>query len=121
VIEGVQLGMCEVITNAKLGTANWVFTGWDHARVKVCGKTGTVQSGTLYPHGWFVAYAGLPNQKPDIAIAVLVLYSREGSETGAPIARRIIEAYYGLPYAPFPSYWADPYEVLPTPGLSGGQ
>lgn len=121
VINGVQLGMCEVITDPKLGTANWVFTGWDHSRVKVCGKTGTVQSGTPYPHGWFVAYAGLPNQPPDIAIAVLVLYSREGSETGAPIARRIIEAYYGLPYAPFPRYWAEPYQVLPTPGLSGGQ
>ncbi len=121
VMAGVKLGMCEVITNQRLGTANWVFVGWDHGRVRVCGKTGTVQSGTLYPHGWFVAYAGLPDQMPDIAIAVLVLHSREGSETGAPIARRIIEAYYGLPYAPFPSYWADPYEVLPTPGLSGGQ
>ncbi len=121
VIKGVERGMCEVVTNARLGTAVWVFEGWNNTAIQVCGKTGTVQSGTPFPHGWFVAYAGKPGQTPDIAVATLVLYSREGSETGGPITRRIIEAYYGLPYHPWPAYWADPYEVLPTPGLSGGQ
>lgn len=121
VMDGVKLGMCEVTTNRRLGTAVWVYENWDQSNIQVCGKTGTVQSGTPFPHGWFVAYAGKPGEMPDIAIAVLVLYSREGSETGAPIARRVIESYYGLPYYPWPAYWADPYQVLPTPGLSGGR
>lgn len=121
VLDGVRLGLCEVTTNDKLGTAVWVFKGWPHQQIQVCGKTGTAQSGTAFPHGWFVAYAGPRGEPPEIAMATLVLYSREGSETGGPISRRIIESYYGLSQAPWPAYWSEPYEVMPAPGLSGGQ
>lgn len=117
---GIREALCEVTTNKKIGTAQWVFWNFDQAQVQVCGKTGTAQSGAPYPHGWFAAYVGQPGQTPDLAIAALVLKSREGSETAAPIVRRIIEAYYNLPTEPFPDFWGLPYELLPTPGLGEG-
>jgi penicillin-binding protein 2 len=120
VLAGVRAGMCEVTSNGTLGTAQWVFRFIDQSVVQVCGKTGTVQSGTTYPHGWFAAYVGKPGQPPDIAIAGIALYSREGSETVAPIVRRIVQRYYGLPITPWPQFWSQPYEALPTPGLGEG-
>ncbi len=120
VIDGIRVALCNVTTNKEFGTAQWVFVNFDQTKVQVCGKTGTAQSGSPYPHGWFAAFAGIPGETPDIAVAALVLTSREGSETAAPIVRRVIEAYYNLPYAPFPDFWSLPYELLPTPGLGEG-
>jgi penicillin-binding protein 2 len=120
VYKGVHEALCEVTTNKKIGTAQWVFAGFDMTIIRVCGKTGTAQSGTLYPHGWFAAYAGAPGKTPDIAVAAVVLNSREGSETAAPIVRRVIEAYYGMNYHPWPEFWSLPYELLPQPGLGEG-
>ena len=119
-IESIRDALCEVTINRALGTAQWVFWDWNHAQVAVCGKTGTAQTGRPYPNGWFTAYAGPPGEPPEIAIAALTLFSREGSETAAPIVRRVIEAYYNLPYAPWPDFWSLPYELLPTPGLGEG-
>lgn len=96
----VREGMCGVVSNTDLGTASFVFTG---AAYTVCGKTGTAQSGRVEPYGWFVAYA--PADNPEIAIAGMVEFSREGSETAAPIIRRILDAYFQQPYAPFPEWW----------------
>jgi penicillin-binding protein 2 len=118
-MRGVQEAMCDVTSDSELGTAQWVFWNFDQTRVQVCGKTGTAQTNQPYPHGWFAAYAGPPGE-PEIAIAALSLYSREGSETSAFIVRRVIEAYYNLPYEPWPDFWSLPYEMLPTPGLGEG-
>src|SRR5450432_228683 len=104
-LKGIQDGLCAVVTDTKIGTANFVFYNWDSSQIAVCGKTGTAQTGEAYPNGWFTAYAGKPGQPPDIAIAVIVERSREGSETAGPIARRIIESYYKLPQEPWPDYW----------------
>jgi penicillin-binding protein 2 len=120
VFEGIDRALCEVTTNRKLGTAQWVYWNFNQEAIRVCGKTGTAQSGTPYPHGWFTAFAGPNGQPPEIAIAAVVLNSREGSETAAPIVRRVIEAYYGLPFEPWPDFWSLPYELLPTPGLGEG-
>ncbi|MCC7207385.1 MAG: hypothetical protein IT323_08770 [Anaerolineae bacterium] len=119
VMRGVEEALCNVTVNKDLGTAQWVFWNFDQTRVQICGKTGTAESGAPYPHGWFAAYAGPPGE-PEIAIAALTLYSREGSETSAPIVRRVIEAYYNLPYEPWPNFWSLPYEMLPPPGLGEG-
>jgi len=94
----VRDAMCQV-TQEPSGTANFVFGDWydfqENALV-VCGKTGTAQSGAnTQPHAWFGAYA--PMDDPEIAIAVLVENSCEGSEVAAPITRRVVEIYYGLP------------------------
>jgi cell division protein FtsI/penicillin-binding protein 2 len=90
--------------------------------VSLCGKTGTSQAGGegTPPHGWFVAFA--PAEEPEIAIAVIVENSREGSEVAAPIVRRILETYYGYYEPNFPpewwppSWWLGDYVPLTTPG-----
>ncbi len=105
----IHEGMCAVTntravnrTNGEpLGTAWFVFDqptedgGTGVAPYSVCGKTGTAQTARSEPNGWFVAYA--PADQPTVAVVVVTEYSREGSETSAPIARRILDAYFGAP------------------------
>jgi penicillin-binding protein 2 len=126
----IREGMCAVTTDdavgrstgRPLGTAWFVFDSEDTgiAPYTVCGKTGTAQTGRIEPHGWFVAYA--PADDPQIAVVVMVEHSREGSETAAPIVRRILDAYFGVTPAPFPSWWWEfEYVALQIPeGNTGG-
>ncbi|NWF75376.1 MAG: penicillin-binding protein 2 [Nitrospirae bacterium] len=79
-------------------------TGWA-ARSQIAnisGKTGTAQvvamrRGMRYAgeafrdHAWFVAYA--PDERPEIALAVLVEHGGHGGGAAAPIAKRAIEVY----------------------------
>jgi penicillin-binding protein 2 len=71
--------------------------------VSIGGKTGTTQviGGVskkddipykYRDHAWFVAFA--PETDPQIAVAVFVEHGGHGSTGAAPIAKRIIEAYY---------------------------
>ena len=53
------------------------------------------------------------SEKPDIAIAVVVQNQGQGSAFAAPIFRRIVEAYYGLPYLRYP--WEASVGVVATP------
>ncbi len=67
------------------------------ARVKgidVYGKTGTAQNPHGDDHGWFMAFAGKDNKEPDFAVAVFVEFGKGGAAAAAPIARKIISAYY---------------------------
>lgn len=129
-LDVVQLGMCQstdssiLVRNPEqpetpLGTSWFVFTDpeWYPASYRVCGKTGTAESGRTEPFGWFVAYA--PADDPQIAIAAMIEYGREGSETAAPIVRRIFDAYFNVPedqIMPYPYWWyEDPYEPLSIP------
>lgn len=93
------------------GTAENVFRG---LRIPVYGKTGTAQTGVA-PHAWFAAYTDArQTNRPDIAVAVIVENSGEGSEWAAPIARRIIELYFqGRPGKLYP--WEESYGVWATP------
>ncbi|MEZ4668100.1 MAG: penicillin-binding transpeptidase domain-containing protein [Anaerolineae bacterium] len=113
----IHEGMCGVVSNTDLGTASFVFEG---APYVVCGKTGTAQSGRVEPYGWFVAYA--PADDPQIAIAGMVEFSREGSETIAPIIRRILDSYFNVEPAAFPRWWNNlEYIALEIPeGATGG-
>ena len=82
--------------------------------IPVAGKTGTAQT-SFDPNAWFGAYtlAGRED-KPDIAIAVVVENIGEGSGFAAPIARRIIEEYFlGRPGKLYP--WEAAYGVRKTP------
>lgn len=110
VFDLIQQAMCDV-TLDPTGTARYIFDEWysfqqqNGFNVVVCGKTGTAQTGgeTTKPQAWFVAFA--PQDDPEIAIAVVVENSCEGSEVAAPLTRRIIEDYYGMPHSVWPPLW----------------
>jgi len=62
-------------------------------RVKVAGKTGTSEIGKgETTHAWFTCFA--PYDNPEIAITVFLEEGGEGSHDAAPVARKILEAYF---------------------------
>lgn len=71
--------------------------------VEIGGKTGTTQvvekrdgrrrtPRSNKDHAWFVAFA--PEDKPAIAVSVFVEHGGQGSIAAAPIAKRVIEAFF---------------------------
>jgi penicillin-binding protein 2 len=83
--------------------------------IQVAAKTGTAESGSGDPHAWFAGYtfAGLEN-RPDIAVAVLVENGGEGSVVAEPIFRRVLEIYFlGSPQMRYP--WESQVGVVATP------
>ncbi len=108
-----------------LGTANFRLRG---IQVPVAGKTGTAESGSGRPHAWFAGYTlceeevenyPICQNKPDIAIAVVLENQGEGSDWAAPVFKRIIEIYYyGSPQT---IYWFESnFGVTETPTPFGG-
>ncbi|MBN1679505.1 MAG: hypothetical protein JW966_04385 [Anaerolineae bacterium] len=107
VFEAIRQAMCDVTLDVN-GTARYIYEEWYNyqgTEVVVCGKTGTAQTGGegVKPQAWFTAFA--PQDDPEIAVAVIVENSCEGSEVAAPIVRRIIEDYYGMPHSEWPGFW----------------
>ncbi len=90
------------VTAQPAGTA---FRAFEGLNLPVAGKTGTAESGREKPHAWFAGYA--PSENPEIAIAVVVEHSGEGSTFAAPLFRQVVESYFGLS--------APPPESTPTP------
>ena len=87
----------------------------------VYGKTGTAQNPHGPDHGWFMAFAGRPGEEPSIAVAVFVEFGEGGSSAAGPIARSMLEAYFGLgAYAPKPRAAEDYKELLPEEHSHGG-
>lgn len=93
----VKQGLFAVV-NERGGTGGAARIGY----VTVAGKTGTSQvvklrkgGGNPYQyrdHALFVAFA--PFEKPEIAVAVIVEHGEHGGSAAAPIAGRIIRAWY---------------------------
>lgn len=103
VLAEIRQAMCDVTT---VGTAAYIFTPWyeyQNNAMLVCGKTGTAEAGNNNPHAWFGSFA--PADNPELAIAVIVENSCEGSEVSAPITRRMLEVYYDLPFSVWPTLW----------------
>ena len=63
-------------------------------RVTVACKTGTAQHGgeKTLPHAWITLFA--PAYNPEIVVTVLAESSGEGSSVAAPIAKKILEAWF---------------------------
>jgi penicillin-binding protein 2 len=60
--------------------------------VVVGGKTGTAQNSHGEDHAWFTAIA--PMENPEIVVAVVVENAGQGGVVAAPMARRVLEAYF---------------------------
>ena len=110
-LETIRKGMSLVVESPR-GTAYWRFINFG---IPIYGKTGTASTSIGQPHAWFVAYTDAQNEdKPDIAVAVVVEYGGEGSEVAAPILRRVVEIYfYGKPRSVYP--WEVQIGVTATP------
>jgi len=99
-LAAIQEGMLLVTQNTE-GTAYRTFA---NRTIRVWGKTGTAQNPGGDPHAWFIGYTDQQNEdRPDIAIAIMIENIGDGSEFGAPIFRRLMEVYfYGQPQTRFP-------------------
>lgn len=101
------------------GTARFNLLG---LQFKVAGKTGTAESGSGKPHGWFAGYTlnEANTNLPDIAIVAVGENIGEGSEYGVPFFRAMVEAYYyGSPqrqYYDFGQIGYPPYTPTPPSG-----
>ncbi|MEJ2082252.1 MAG: penicillin-binding transpeptidase domain-containing protein, partial [Acidobacteriota bacterium] len=87
------------------------------ANFDVCGKTGTAQTisrqtreklseeeqAKYEPNAWFVGFA--PREDPEIVVAVIVQRGGSGGSGAAPIAGRVLQAYYRK------------YKSQPVPGM----
>lgn len=88
-IQIVREGMRLVVSE---GTARQL----NNVSVMVSGKTGTAETGRLNEaHAWFTGFA--PYENPEIVITVLVEKGGEGSMVAVPIAKEILEWYFGSP------------------------
>ncbi len=98
-LQAIREGLRGVIAGPK-GTAGFVFRGFP---ISVAGKTGTAEAGTGgEPHAWFAAFAPASRDDPEIVVVVFLENGGQGSYRAAPLARNVIEAYYGLPLTPPP-------------------
>lgn len=89
-LNAIRTGLRDVVTPS--GTAGYIFEGFP---VPIAGKTSTAENPHGDDHGWFVAYG--PYDNPTIAIAVIVEQGGFGSDSAAPIARKIMEAAFDVP------------------------
>ncbi len=111
----IRKGMGLVVSSPR-GTAYWRFINFG---IPIYGKTGTASTAAGKPHAWFAAFTDAQKEdKPDIAVAVVVEYGGEGADVAAPIVRRVIEDYfYGRPLALYP--WEAQIGITATPKPTG--
>lgn len=94
-LASIQEAMKMVVDNPR-GTAYRPVGLWLKSYgVSIAGKTGTAQSGGGEPHAWFAGYTTENREdKPDIAVVVILEYQGEGSEWAAPIFSGMVYSYY---------------------------
>jgi len=82
------------------------------------GKTGTAQAPEIRKgasmqvaawlqqnHAWFVAYA--PSKRPKVVVVSFVEHGGFGGRIAAPVARKVIKAYYAEHAQEFVDLWED--------------
>ena len=63
------------------------------APYEAAGKTGSAEvEKSAEPHSWFVGFA--PADKPEVVIAVIAEQAGSGGAVAAPIARKVLDAWY---------------------------
>lgn len=74
-------------------TSSGAFSDYKH--IVIACKTGTAQHGDdqTLPHAWITLFA--PAYNPQIVVTVLAESSGEGSNVAGPVAKQILEAYFG--------------------------
>ncbi len=80
-------GMADAVTR---GTARGIFI---EPLVEVCGKTGTAENPHGDSHSLFMGFA--PKDDPQVAIAVIVENGRYGATNAVPIARLMLQKFFG--------------------------
>ena len=112
----IQDAMESVIENGR-GTAHLQLGTMPYTAF---GKTGTAQNPFGDSHAWFAGYTGVGNEnRPDIAVAVILENAGEGSEMAAPVFRRAVSLYfsnyvnpgYTLPWEAYPYVVASPTPI----------
>lgn len=81
------------------GTAATAFLGFPHDEVFVAGKSGTAQMAPRQPFSWFAAIAKAKGK--EVVVVALVEEGGTGSQTAAPIVRRVLEQHFGVPQGSF--------------------
>jgi penicillin-binding protein 2 len=77
------------------GTAAGAFRGFPLGRIPVAGKTGTAEVSPYQPYSWFAAMA--PANDPKYVVVSIVEQGGHGSQSAAPVVRRILDGLFGLP------------------------
>ncbi len=86
-LEKIRHGMWMVV-NSQVGTG----TSARLQNVEIAGKTATAEVERLPDHAWFTAFG--PYEDPKICIVVFVEYGGKGGRVAAPIAAKILKAYF---------------------------
>jgi len=94
---GLEKQTVDLITEGMRQACATGGTGWPlfDFRVPVACKTGTAEFGDPKnrTHAWFTAFA--PIEDPEISVTVLVEGAGEGSNVAAPVAKKILEEWFG--------------------------
>ncbi|NTV52265.1 MAG: penicillin-binding protein 2 [Candidatus Firestonebacteria bacterium] len=85
----IQKSLTDVV-NSKRGTGKQAHLEY----IKVAGKTATAQNPHGEDHAAFAAFA--PAEKPEIAVLVYLENAGGGGAEAAPLARKVMEAYFGI-------------------------
>ncbi len=100
-LEKVKWGMT-LVTRSRDATA---WEAWWAFPVDVGGKTGTAQVKPYDDFSLFMGYAPANAEtEPEIVVAAVVEQGGHGSSVAAPVVRRVMEAYFGLPQGWIPSF-----------------
>lgn len=117
-LQTIQEALISVVENPR-GTAHRTFANFP---IEVAGKTGTAQDPPRDSHAWFAGYTYENREdKPDIAVVVILENSGEGSEVAAPVFKGILQQYFTGKRDPFgweilPGVWKTPVpETTETP------